>query len=498
MVRRLIITLRYQLLILISCLVVGCGGGSEKQTPTTVPVEPPTPVTPTVPVETCEGSEILHAISASSTATSVDNTSPEMAIDGILRHDSRWEPTTADASLILDFAKRHQFKMIKIALSDGDTRQHAFQFSVSIDAENFVDKGPSIESSGLTQQFETYALTEASGQYLQITTNFSTASNAAITEVLIYGCAIDNQVTKSLNEFLLSDFELDPNATPGENFDLLGWGLDTPEDLDNNQRSDRITEVELDSGFENSFFFTGNDGAMVFRSTIVGAKTSQNTNYTRSELRGMLRRGNSGISTRGVNQNNWLLGYQPDINTLIGGRNGRLSATLSIDNVTSTGEDYQVGRVIIGQIHAEDDEPIRLYYRKLPDHDLGYLYFAHELRGGEDLYWMVLGGEGNELNSAPTLSVSPQNGIGLGEVFSYEIIQDADRIDVIIHNGDLTSPIIAHTAISMQDLNSGYDIEDEWMYFKAGAYSQNNSGNSDEYDQVRFYALKAEHSDDIR
>ena len=37
-------------------------------------------------------------------------------------------------------------------------------------------------------------------------------------------------------------------------------------------------------------------------------------------------------------------------------------ATLAVNHVTTTGEKYQIGRVIIGQIHAKDDEPVRLYY----------------------------------------------------------------------------------------------------------------------------------------
>lgn len=481
-----------------SLLIISCGGGGETASPQPIaPTPAPTPVVPTTP-ETCSGNSLLHISNAISESAVVSGTSPDMAIDGILRAASRWEPESANASLTLDLNKRYQINTIKIALSNGDLSPISFEFSTSDDNIAFNQLGDSVQSSGLTQQFESYELTNASGRYLKIDTNFSNAENAAISEILLYGCALDGETLAPEYQFSLSDLALDPDQAPGSNFDLLGWGLDTPEDLDNNQRSDRISETQLNAGFENAFFFTGDDGSMIFRSTIVGAKTSQNTNYTRSELRGMLRRGNTGVSTRGVNQNNWLLGYQPDVTSHTGGRNGRLSSTLSIERVTETGEDYQIGRVIIGQIHAEDDEPIRLYYRKLPNHERGYLYFAHELRGGEDLYWMVLGGTGEELSSAPTLEDSPADGIALNEVFSYEIIQDGSRIDVVVHNGSLSAPIIAHTSIDMELLGSGYDIQDEWMYFKAGAYSQNNSGDPDEFDQVRFYVLNAEHSDSIR
>jgi len=40
---------------------------------------------------------------------------------------------------------------------------------------------------------------------------------------------------------------------------------------------------------------------------------------------------------------------------------------------------------------------------------------------------------------------------------------------------------------------SGYDRSDEWMYFKAGAYTQNNSGNSNDFDEVVIYRLDNTH-----
>ena len=71
-----------------------------------------------------------------------------------------------------------------------------------------------------------------------------------------------------------------------------------------------------------------------------------------------------------------------------------------MDHVTTTGEPGQVGRVIIGQIHANDDEPIRLYYRKLPHHSKGSVYFAHENRiEGSDLFFKS--GREHFLRTAP-------------------------------------------------------------------------------------------------
>ena len=52
----------------------------------------------------------------------------------------------------------------------------------------------------------------------------------------------------------------------------------------------------------------------------------------------------------------------------------------------------------------------------------------------------------------------------------------------------------------MNEENSGYDIAQEWMYFKAGAYSQNNTGGSGDangigtdYEQITFFSLSNTH-----
>jgi poly(beta-D-mannuronate) lyase len=45
----------------------------------------------------------------------------------------------------------------------------------------------------------------------------------------------------------------------------------------------------------------------------------------------------------------------------------------------------------------------------------------------------------------------------------------------------------------MQTRSSGYDVPEEWMYFKAGAYLLNRTGESDDFDEVTFYALENKH-----
>ena len=298
------------------------------------------------------------------------------------------------------------------------------------------------------------------------------------------------------------DFGLNPNNEPWENFDLSDWALDAPNADPSDGLSARTSDRDFIEGdlFPGSepFFFTGSDGAMVFRSPIDGVRTSSNTSFPRSELREMLRAGDTSVSTQGVTENNWALGYQPnnlDIGAFasndraedIGGRGGRLTATMRVNRVTSTGSSSQVGRVIIGQIHADNDEPIRLYYRKLPNNDLGSIYFTHEIRDGDDL------DDVNLVGSSSSNASNPSDGIALGELFSYEIINEGSVIEVVLRSGDKDGPIIGQASFDMDQENSGYDLDDEWMYFKAGAYTQNNTGDGDDFDEVAIYRLENTH-----
>lgn len=225
---------------------------------------------------------------------------------------------------------------------------------------------------------------------------------------------------------------------------------------------------------------------MRFVTRIDGETTSSSctSGFVRSELREMLRAGNRNIEDTGVTKNNWALGYQPS-GSAWGGRNGTLNATLRVNRVTTSGRSSQVGRVIIGQIHADDDEPLRLYYRKRVGQSRGCIYFAHEIRNGSDVVRTIIGNE--------ACASGPSNGIALNELFSFTITNQGANLTVTIRRGDFNGPAIATESISMNTLNSGYDRSDEWMYFKAGAYTQNNSGNGSDGDIVTFYRLSKLH-----
>ncbi len=284
-------------------------------------------------------------------------------------------------------------------------------------------------------------------------------------------------------------YGLSPDLPPGRNFDLLSWYLSVPTDVNRDGKSDQISEVELAKGaVDERYFYTADDGGMVFRAPVDGARTSKNTRFTRTELREMLRRGNKAINTKTddgrPNKNNWVLSSAP-VQALrsAGGVDGKMRATLAVNHVTTTGEPSQVGRVIVGQIHAKDDEPIRLYYRKLPGNTRGAIYAAHEPIDRDDNYFELIG---ERRNSA----ADPQDGIALDEKFSYAIETKGNLLHVSIsQDGQLR----AEQTIDMTD--SGYDVANDYMYFKAGVYNQNNSGDPDDYVQATFYELDASHNE---
>ena len=485
--------MNYRASLVASLLVAaGCGGGGSSGTiGSDVPITP----VPPVPEPSCTGNNLINVVAATDNGQSGAGSGPDQAIDDNLDPASRWESPGDAMTITFDLGVRYLVREVGVAWFEGDQRVASFSVFASVDGVNFESLLTDQQSSGTTQGFERYDAPDTPARYIRIE-NYGNSLNSdnAIIEGTAFGCTLDTATAVfEPGNVEASDFALNPGAPPGSNFELISWKLNTPADLDGNGISDTASETDLDNGFADEFFFTGPAGGMVFRSTIGGAKTSANTSYTRSELREMLRRGNTSISTRGVNQNNWILGYQPDPGIAVGGRNGVLRGTLAVNHVTETGNRNQVGRVIVGQIHAESDEPARLYYRKFPENERGFIYLAHEIRNSDDIYFPVVGPVNSNLDSAPADDANPENGVALDEIFSYEITQQGARIDVIVRRGDGTGPIIGHNYVDMRQQNSGYDVPDEWMYFKAGAYTQNNTGNETDFDQVTFYELDVTH-----
>ena len=276
---------------------------------------------------------------------------------------------------------------------------------------------------------------------------------------------------------------LDPKLPPSSNFDLSNWYISLPTDNDGNNKADSTYEAALNAGFENpDYFYTGADGGMVFKCPVRGFTTSTNTSYVRVELREMLRNGDTSIENSGVNKNNWVFSSAPaeDLEAAAA-VDGEMTATLAVNKVTTTGSNGHIGRLMVGQIHANTDEPIRIYYRKLKDNALGSIYFAHEINHGDDIYYNMIGDRGNSREN-------PEDGIALNEKFTYKIKVIGNEMWVTLSR-EGKADIIQYVDMS----DSGYDEGGQYQYFKAGIYHANNSGDDDDYAQATFYALNVTH-----
>ena len=319
--------------------------------------------------------------------------------------------------------------------------------------------------------------------------NISVTANSEFNKRTGIITVIGDNITKSLTITQAAreeiSGELDPNKVPSQNFDLSTWNLSIPTN-NGNGVAKTITVSELNSEYKNdTYFYTANDGGMVFKCPVDGFKTSLGTSYTRVEFREMLRGTNTSIDTKGVNKNNWVFGTAPQADiTAAASYDGEMSATLAVNHVTTTGNSDQQGRVIVGQIHANDNEPIRLYYRKLEGNTFGSIYFAHEPAEGSGVeQWHEMIGSRSDSAS------NPSDGIALDEKFSYNIKVVGDDLTVtIIREGkaDVVKTVVM--------ANSGYNTGGQYMYFKAGVYNQNNTGDADDYVQATFYALEKSHT----
>ncbi|OEE58732.1 polysaccharide lyase family 7 protein [Vibrio splendidus] len=425
--------------------------------------------------------ETLNIQSASDWGGAHSSYPASNTIDGSTDWSSRWAAQNAPVNLVLDLGSVQNVQDVAIAWGKGEEQTYKFEIRALADeSSSSWDKVYYGYSSGSTSGFETYDVTDVQARWIRIKVFENSAESVwtNITEVEISG-----------NDS--PDYGLDPNLPPSGNFDLLDWYVSIPVD-EGDGYATSIKENTLDAGYEDQFFYTGSDGGLVFYTPVEGVTTSSGTKYVRTELREMLRRGDTYYSTSGKD-NNWAFSSIPSSDQSdFGGIDGTLNATLAINHVTTTTSNTeQVGRIVIGQIHAEKNEPIRLYYHKLPGNDKGAIYFAHETsksNGGDETWHNLLGNmvtSDGDLNSTS----NPSGGIALDETFSYSIVVEGDKlITTISQNGSE----LAAKEVDMS--NSGYDDADNYMYFKAGIYLQDNSSDDSDYAQVTFYQLNNNHN----
>ncbi|WP_158874031.1 polysaccharide lyase family 7 protein [Antarcticirhabdus aurantiaca] len=237
------------------------------------------------------------------------------------------------------------------------------------------------------------------------------------------------------------------DTVPSAHFDLANWKLTLPVDSKGGITGTAV-EVKSLIGYENAnYFFDRADGAMVFRAMAEGATTS-GSKYARSELREM----------NGSERAAWSLA-----------EGGTMTATLSVDAVP-TRADGSAGRVVVGQIHGQDDELVRLYWEK------NSVHFVNDQAGSGNAETTFL--FKNAAGKAPSIS--------LGETFSYKIDAQGDQLEVsIFADGDIYTSVSRINPVWQSDA----------FYFKAGVYLGVNETQGSGIGQASFHGLDFSHQD---
>ena len=229
---------------------------------------------------------------------------------------------------------------------------------------------------------------------------------------------------------------LDPSVAPGGNFDLSLWELQLPTGSAGAPTTILPSQLEGDSGFQDTYFYTGTDGAMTFWDPENGV-TTPNSNYSRSELREMTASGAAA---------NWFAA----------GTTNKLSATVKATTVPSS--------VCVGQIHlgsGGSTKPLlELFYHSNGEIEIG---IEQTPAGGNEVVYDIAN-------------------VPLGTQWSYTIGLAGSTISLSINGGTART----WTASSTFD---GYG-----MYFKAGDYDQTSGSSSTVGARVEFYALGISHS----
>ena len=223
---------------------------------------------------------------------------------------------------------------------------------------------------------------------------------------------------------------------------------------------------------------------------------------------------NSGITSRTSSNTRTELGHKKH---WIPETGGKLTGTLKVQHVSTTGDASVPSSysVVIGQIHSDEgheNEPIKIFYKKFPGHTKGSVFWNYEINtegdnsGRWDFSTAVWGYDFSVVGTSQTTPPDePEDGIALGEEFSYEInvykgimyltFTSEGHETIKFTKSLLKSDFAKKSDIPQQVLTvyaskgrGGTERENayasEIQYFKQGAYNQANgkTTKSDTYD----------------
>ncbi|PTX62236.1 alginate lyase [Kordia periserrulae] len=233
-----------------------------------------------------------------------------------------------------------------------------------------------------------------------------------------------------------------------------------------------------------NFFYTANDSKgdwVVFKSPNAG-NTHGTSNNTRTELAQLKK-------------------WSPTTDA-------KMNATLKVMNVATTGDARVAATysVVVGQIHSADgheNEPLKIFYKKFPGHTKGSVFWNYEINtAGDDnskrwdysypIWGYDFSVVGTDKNTYPP---EPEDGIALGEEFSYEVeVKDGIMYLTFSSEGHetktFTKNLIASEYTKDSDIPKqvqnlfvpiGQDgvervkaYAGEGLFFKLGCYNQTN------------------------
>jgi poly(beta-D-mannuronate) lyase len=290
--------------------------------------------------------------------------------------------------------------------------------------------------------------------------------------------------------FATQAFAVDKNAAfPSQVFDLSHWDLTLPLDKNKDKKVDTISVKKLQKYSHPDFFYLNENNELVFTSPNKALSTKNSSN-TRSELRYVLA-GDKKISKRKAPQNFVVAAHTHA--DKFGSKGGKMEATLRVNHVAVNAENPDkkpAFSAVVGQIHAVhyDDnsqgfgygnEPLKIYYKKWPNHDTGSVFWNYERnlpkedKNRKDISYPVWG------NTWENPEDPGAAGIALGEEFSYTVNVHGNIMyltftspgkETVTYEKSLLNNIDGYGKRDL--LDNKFSYYGDAMYFKAGVYNQ--------------------------
>ncbi|TYK67049.1 polysaccharide lyase family 7 protein [Colwellia echini] len=318
--------------------------------------------------------------------------------------------------------------------------------------------------------------------------------SALLTTLVISGCGSDTTKTVDKENKVITEeiiIEETVELVPATKFDLSKWKITIPTDDNNDGKIDSVDNIAIQTYSHPDFFYLDDEGNMVF-ATPNKAFTTPNSSNTRSELHQVL--GNANAAENDNDTNFALKSHEnADEYAQIG---GNLQATVKVNHVAKNAG-YSTKppaySVVVGQIHATKNaetvaegngygygnEPLKIYYKKWPEHKYGSVFWNYERNlpkadpNRTDITFPVWG------NVWTDPAAPGEAGIALDEEFSYEVNVYEDtmyltfttaRHDPITYEINLANNVDPNGEVDELDHVNGY-VGDA-HFFKAGAYNQ--------------------------